>query len=136
MAEDINKILEWIIYYAKNKDIIKKEIKEYKILKNYVEFECKDKKHIYYACPELNEEIIEKSKDGWVTVVCLNKKENINFTVSNWERLIKNPKFSMIFVNPVSHQKWIIYPHTHNKITEKSTLKLGLETMASEVLFV
>lgn len=133
MADDLNTLLEWTIFYAKNKDIIKKEIKDYKVMKNFVEFEYKDKKHIYYAYPQLNDEVIEKSYDGWVTVVCLNKKENINFTLQNWEKLIKNQRFSMIFVHPKSSQKWIIFPHMHNKITEKQTLKLGLETMAQEV---
>jgi hypothetical protein len=133
MADDLNKLLEWIIFYAKNKDIIKKEIKEYKILKNYVEFEYKDKKHIYYAYPNLTDDIIEASKDGWITVVCLNNPENLKYTVSNWDKLIKNPKFSMIFANPKTNQRWIIFPHTHNKITEKETLKLGLEAMAAEV---
>jgi len=136
MADDLNTLLEWTIFYVKNKDIIKKDIKDYNVMKNYVEFEYKDKKHVYYSYPELDEEIFEKTTEGWVTLVCLNKKENINFTVRNWEKLIKNPKFSMIFVHPKSSQKWIIFPHTHNKITEKSTLKLGLETMAMEVLSV
>jgi hypothetical protein len=134
MADDLSILLEWTIFYVKNKDIIKKEIKDYKVMKNYVEFEYKDKKHVYYAYPELNDEIFEKINEGFVTVVCLNKKENINFTVKNWEKLVKNPKFSMIFVHPKSSSKWIIFPHTHDKITEKSTLKLGLETMAAEVM--
>jgi len=133
MADQLSALLEWTIFYVKNKDIIKREVKDYKILKNFVEFEMKDKKHVYYAYPELNEEVLDKCKDGWVTAVCLNKKENIKFVVSNWDKLIHNNKFSMIFVHPSSNGKWIIFPYTHNKITEKASLKLGLETMAQEV---
>jgi hypothetical protein len=133
MADELNTLLEWIIFYVKNKDLIKKEIKDYKILKNYVEFEMKDKKQIYYAYPMLNDEILEKCSEGCVSAVCLNKKENINFAVSNWDKLVKNPKFSMIFVNIPTNQRWIIFPYTHDKITEKQTLKLGLEAMAAEV---
>ncbi len=136
MTDDINTLLEWIIAYAKNKDIIKKEIKDYKILKNYVEFEMKDKKYTYYAYPELNDEILDKCSEGWVTAVCLNSKKNINFVVSNWDKLTKNNKFSLIFAHPSSNQRWIIFPYTHDKITERKTLKLGLEAMAAEVSMI
>lgn len=136
MTDELNTLLEWIIFYVKNKDIMKKEIKDYKVLKNYVEFEFKDKKQLYYAYPELNKEVLERYSDGWVTIVCLNNKENINFVVSNWDKLTKNPKFQMIFVHPSSNQRWIIFPYTHDKITEKKTLKLGLETIAQEVSMI
>jgi hypothetical protein len=41
----------------------------------------------------------------------------------------------MYFVNPESatDKKWMIYPHTHHKISDPSSLKLGLESLFSTV---
>lgn len=133
MSDDINKLLEWTIFFVKNKDILKKEIKDYKILKNYIEFDYGDRKHTYYVYPQLNSELIEHSTKDTATVVCLNKKENLKFVVDNWDKIIKNKKFSIVFVHMSSNQRWIIYPYTHNMITEKSALKSGLQTLFEQI---
>ena len=129
MEDYETRLIEWTIFYAKNKDIIKKEIKDYKILKNFVEFEYKDKKHTYHVYPELTRDATDISKDGWKTLVCLNKQKNLKFLLDNWKELIQNPKLSIIFVNPTSENRWIIFPHTHDKIAEKESLKAGLKTL-------
>lgn len=133
MTDQINSLLEWTIFFVKNKDIMKREIKDYKILKNYVDFEYKDRKHTYYMYPELNDEAITVSEKGITTIVCLNKKDNLNFVVKNWDKLTKNKTFSMVFVHPTSNQRWIIYPYTHNSVTEKSSLKSGLQSLAEQI---
>ncbi|MBR9690286.1 hypothetical protein GOV08_01240 [Candidatus Woesearchaeota archaeon] len=130
----VDNLTQWTILYVKNKDILKKEIKEYKIFKNYVEFEYLDaRKQTCYIYPTMKSEARSDTKEGWKAVICLNTKANFDFLISNWENLIKNPKLSIIFVNPRLNQKWIVFPHTHNKITEKASLKLGLQTLFESV---
>ena len=133
MTDEINSLLEWTIFYVKNKDIIRKEIKDYKILKNYIDFDYGNRKHTYYMQPTLDEETIKLSENGITTIVCLNKKENLNFIVSNWDKLTKNKTFSIIFTHPKLNQRWIIYPYTHNSVTEKASLKLGLQTLFEQI---
>ena len=69
-------------------------------------------------------------------LICYNTKENLNFLIKNWEVLVKFKRnFCIMFINPFSktEKKWAIYPATHDLITERSALKLGLEVLFSTV---
>ena len=136
MTSAHDELTEWTIFYVKNKDIIRKEIKDYKVLKNFVEFEYSSRKHTYYILPDLKSDSLAISKEGNITIICLNKKENLNFLVENWENFKINSKFSIIFVNIKTGGKWIVYPHTHDKITDKESLKPGLISLFENVLEV
>ncbi|MBS3098379.1 hypothetical protein J4209_06315 [Candidatus Woesearchaeota archaeon] len=66
-----------------------------------------------------------------ISLVIFNSKNNFNAVVDNWKKFINFKYFNIYFVNPFSQldKKWIIYPHTHNRICEESSLKLGLKSM-------
>ena len=65
----------------------------------------------------------------------LNSKENLDFLMNKWNKLIKFDKLTIFFVNPFSEleKKWFISPYVHNKICDKDSLKLGLKTMFETV---
>lgn len=71
--------------------------------------------------------------NGNTSLVLLNTKQNLTFVCLNWDQLAKYEKLCLYFVNPTVNQKWLLYPHTHNQITERIALKRGLETMYAEV---
>ena len=67
------------------------------------------------------------------SLVVLNNKENLKKVIEDWSKLTKDPKFRIFFVNPCVNKRWIIYPYTHNRITEKSALKPGLNALFESV---
>ena len=119
-------LIEWIIRYVKHRDLIKKNLIDYKILKNHIEFEFKDKNHIYNICENFNDEILKEVSDKYITFVVLNKMTNLNFLVNKWENFLKFSKISIIFVHPSSNQSWTVCPYIHNRIAEHKKLKSGL----------
>ena len=133
MNEELKKLEEWTIIHIKNRDLIKRELKDYKILDSAIKVNYKSKSQTIYLYQIMDSTIINKIGEELITVVCLNSMKNINFCVDNWDKLISNKLFSIIFVNPESKNKWIIYPYTHNKITEKASLKSGLVSLYENV---
>lgn len=134
---------EWTIQFIKNKDIIQKKILEIKDNGNTVEVIFKDnKRQLLFIQPdvklvEVADALEQSTKDPlmFVSIVCLNKRTNLQELIKNWQRIVDFPQLSMYFVNPESatDKKWMIYPHTHHKISDPSSLKLGLESMFSTV---
>ena len=68
-----------------------------------------------------------------LTLVLLNKKENVDLIVSGWPHLIKKSNLSVLFVNPETNNKWSINPHIHDKIADKKSLKKGLLSIFESV---
>ena len=128
-------LLEWAINYIKNRDLLKKNIESIEKSKEdgfIVNF--KDKKQYFIVKPFIEDfsEIINKINKGeYFSLVIFNTKENFKAIVDNWNILIEFKNLSIYFVNPFSQldKKWIIYPYTHHKISDKASLEIGLRTM-------
>ena len=78
---------------------------------------------------------MKKINDKTVFIITLNTKDNLSKIIENWSNLIEHQNLCIYFVNPASQleTKWVVCPYTHNKITEKASLKSGLETLFSMV---
>ncbi len=66
-------------------------------------------------------------------LVVLNSRKNLDFVINNWQIFSAVKELCIYFVNPTLNEKWLLYPYTHNAITEKSALKRGLLTLFSSV---
>ena len=134
MQDKISQLLEWTIFYVKNKDMIKKEMTDYKIIKDSISFEYRNNKnHTYQIRPELDDSIMSNILKDNVTIVCLNKLENLNFMIKVWEKLIPNKTLSFVFVNAKENQKWAVTPYIHDKISDKNSLKAGLRSLFESI---
>ena len=129
-------LVEWTVNFVKNKDVIAKKIDNIEKNKDgfdlYVKF--KDKEQFFIVSPSLGnlDLIIQKiNNNSHFCIVTLNSFENIEILIKGWKKLIDFKFLSIIFVNPFSQldKKWTIYPHTHNKICDESSLKTGLKSM-------
>jgi hypothetical protein len=152
MAQDIlektdafDDLKSWIIEYIKHKDIFLKSI----VAINHTEdknkniiIEYKSRKMEVLIMPTVSTvkdfiDDIKKSSDKFdsVSLVVLNTKENLNKVIESWEKLSVLEKLSIYFVNPYSNneKRWIISPYTHNRITDKSSLKTGLMSLFSTI---
>jgi len=124
---------EWTINFVKHKDMFSRKLIDFKVEKGTIEFNFKDKKHLYVIVPLLNDNLKKYLKDEPISVVCLNKKENLNFLKAHWNSFIDYSKLNFIFVNPNVNDKWSINPNIHEKVSERESLGLGLKTMFESV---
>ena len=128
-------LLDWTINYAKNKDTISKKIES--IEKEKAGFDLlvryKDKSQYFIIMPVIDINLIlQKLKnDVYVSIVALNSNENLDAVLKNWSRLVNFKLLNIIFANPFSEldKRWIIFPHTHNKICDGDSLETGLKSM-------
>ncbi len=137
--KDLNKFLtEWTKIYIKNKDIINKSIENIKEEKNTLIVKHKDKEEFYIIEPFIKDiETIQNKldKEKTITLVIFNSKENFDIIIKHWKGFIDLKNFKICFCNPFSEtdKKWIISPYMHHKISDESSLKLGLKSMFDSV---
>lgn len=133
---------EWVFYYVKNRDLVDRKlekVEEY-INKCYVFARFKDKLQVYFIEPEVEDlaktlERVDAAKketnSDFSCLVLLNSVNNLKVVEDGWGKLDKDPKLSLLFVNPFSllDKKWIIFPHTHSRIIEPGALARGLKSL-------
>ena len=124
---------EWAVEYIKNKDLVQKRLVNIETTESLIICKYKAGEGTYFIEPTLSEKVLAEIKEEECTVVCLNKKENLSILIKNWERFAKFKKLCFIFVNPLINERWIIFPYTHNLITEYSSLKRGLQSLFCSV---
>ena len=133
-------MVEWTENFLKNKDILTKKIVS--IERNKGGFDLfikyKDREQYVSVVAELKnlDSIINKiNNNSYFTIVALNSKENFEALLKNWKRLVDFKFLSIMLVNPFSglDKKWIIFPCTHHKICDESSLELGLKSMFGTV---
>ena len=136
MDEVFSFLKEWTINYIKNKDILMGSIES--IEENKEGFDIivkyKDRITFFFIRPLIRdiEEIIKKmGKEGHYGLVMLNNRENLNIIIKNWKRLVEFKGLCIYFVNQFSQldKKWIVFPYTHNRICDDSSLEAGLKAM-------
>lgn len=129
-------LVDWTVSFLKNKDIIAKKIE--KIEKNKDEFDLylkyKDREQYIAVAPNIYniDAILQKINNNfYFSIVTLNSEENFKAVIKNWNRLIGFKFLNIIFVNPFSSldKRWIVFPHTHQKICDGAFLENGLKSM-------
>ena len=129
-------LVDWTIKFIKNKDIITKKIEHIENGKDgfdlYVKY--KDREQYFIIAPNITDidSIIQRvNNSSHFSIVALNSKENFEIILKNWNRLLSFKFLSIIFTNPFSEldKKWIVFPHTHHKICDESSLEHGLKSM-------
>jgi hypothetical protein len=133
-------LTSWTEQYVKNKDLIKREVQS--ISKHEAGWTLsvikKEGVQHFLVIPHLESINVLLSKmqpDFNAALVVLNTRKNLDIIIEAWSELIKFPKLAIIFANPESNtdKRWIIFPHTHENVTERKALKVGLESMFSTV---
>ena len=123
-------------WLCKHRDILTKNIIYIKEELDRVIVKFKDKEQIFLIRPTADNSLIQEiNKDKNINIVMLNSKENLDFLIKNWSKLIKFEKLTIFFINPFSglDTKWFISPYVHDRICDKDSLKLGLKTMFETV---
>jgi len=134
-------LADWTINFLKNKDILLKKIssidkdsKESDLIVSYKD----SKKHHFFILENLNDinQLLDKFEyDFYFSIITINSKENLDILLENWEKLSPFENLTIYFVNPFSllENKWVVQPHTHDKVSEPESIKSGLKTLFSSV---
>jgi len=125
---------EWAQIFLKSRDVMQRVISSFESLNGDFVVHKTTGDVIFMIRPELSnvEEVVEKSS-GNAGLIVLNTKKNVDAVISNWDKLAKLKGLCIYFVNPKANEKWLLYPHTHDQITEKPALRRGLESLFSMV---
>ena len=129
-------LIEWFETYLKNRDIVHRKIVDMNKDGNDLEVKFKDKTQkfrFFTAFDSLDSEFLERNENP--ALVFLNTRKNLNSLIINWDKLVQFPKLCVYFVNPFSETdtRWILFPYTHNQISERKSLETGLQSMFSSV---
>ena len=129
-------LLDWTVNFIKNKDIVAKKIEKIENNKDGFDLFVKyrDREQYFIIAPNLADidSIMQRINDKLhFTIVTLNSKGNFDAMLKSWDMLINFRFLSIIFVNPFSEldKKWIVFPYTHHKISDDSSLKNGLKAI-------
>ncbi|MDD5086553.1 MAG: hypothetical protein PHV16_02260 [Candidatus Nanoarchaeia archaeon] len=133
--EVVNVIKEWAVTYIKHRDIMLRTLIEINDNGNSLTVKYKDKEHLFILKPSLEESLIQGLDTKTTSIITLNSKENFNFLIDNWKKLVKFENLTFFFINPHSEleTKWFISPYVHNKICDEDSFKQGLKSMFDTV---
>ncbi len=125
---------EWAQIFLKSRDAVQKSITGIENLNGDFIVHKAAGDILFLVRPEiLNVDEIVQQAAGSSGLVVLNTKKNLDLVIANWDKLAKLKGLCIYFVNPKSNEKWLIYPFTHDQITEKPALRRGLESLFSMV---
>jgi hypothetical protein len=126
-------LVDWAVAFIKYKDAVMRRTVSIIPDKtnNCVNITLKSGAFEKYVCYDsLSNLNIGSLKDE--KIVCLNKKENLDFLIKNWEAIVST-KVTVLFVNPSRSESWAVNPALHHAVTEKSALKTGLKALFDTV---
>jgi hypothetical protein len=138
MAEAKDVLTGWIIEYVKSKDLLTRQITAIRQNEQNVDvvIEGTLKNQFVIIQPALGDlGKLAQLKDKHVVLVTVNTRENVDFLITHWDELARYPHLSIYFVNPHSSldKRWVIFPATHDRITERKALRKGLESLYATV---
>ena len=129
-------LADWTANFIRNRDVIAKKIESIENGRNGFNFHVKyrDREQYFIIAPNISDidSMLQKiDNSAHYTIVTLNSKQNFDAMLKNWRKLVSFKFLSIIFANPFSEldKKWIIFPHTHHKICDESSLENGLKAM-------
>ena len=130
----VAELKEWAQIFLKSRDAIQKSITGIENLNGDFIVHKVSGDVLFLVRPELADvdEVVQKAA-GNAGLIVLNTKKNVDAVIANWDKLSKLNGLCIYFVNPAANEKWLIYPFTHNQITEKPALRRGLESLFSMV---
>jgi len=124
---------EWVQVFLQNRDVFNKVITGFEKVNGDLLVKRTNGDLLVFVRPELSDVSDVSVRDGPSVLAVLNSKQNLDAVIKNWDVLSKKKDLCIYFINPNSNDKWLLYPHTHNQITEKPALRRGLESLFAMV---
>ena len=134
-------LTSWTEHYLKNKDVMLKSIASITSNENnwtFVVQKTDGTQQVVLVDPLFENVAVfvtRLQQDTNTVLVVLNTHKNLDRLIEHWQALSQFPKLVVIFANPDSagEHRWLIFPHTHDKIAARKALRKGLESMFAMV---
>jgi len=98
--EVVDVLKEWAVNYIKHRDMMLKTLIEINDKGNSLIVKFKDKEQLFILKPCLEESLIQNIDTKITSIITLNSKENFNFLIENWKKLVKFQTLTLFFINP------------------------------------
>ncbi len=131
---DVSGTKDWYLTYVRHRDMIERKIKSIEDEGEKVIIRYKDKTLTAIIMPLINgvDALLSQLEgDKHITLVTLNNEKNLKTIIGQWEKVSKYKNFRIIFANPNTHEKWMVCPYTHNRISESP--EKGLKSLFETV---
>ena len=134
LSKSTKYLVEWFVRYTKNRDIVFRKISNISTKENLVIVEQKSGVVVHYVVESFPDDflnILKSIKADHKGLIVYNSAENFEKLLKSWQKLSTIQNLTVYFVNPFSktEKKWIINPYVHNKISDETSLKQGLDSM-------
>ncbi|MBI3033279.1 hypothetical protein HYY69_07420 [Candidatus Woesearchaeota archaeon] len=125
---------EWLKEYIKHRNLMKQDIIKIDDKPSIISVQYKTKKHVYIIVTDaikLLDHLNIVKDNTHLSLIVPNQKQFVEAMIKAWDKIIIFPLLSIFFVNPqaLGEKKWIIYPSTHNSISDKASLETGLMSL-------
>ncbi|MFP4118311.1 MAG: hypothetical protein ACLFTR_05310 [Candidatus Woesearchaeota archaeon] len=122
------RLRDWAVGFLKHKDTFRNNLKDIENTENGFIAHFKDKDERYIIQENLDFENIPKNEN--VCFVTLNNQKNFNKLLAEWKIIVMFKHLTIIFVEKIADGKhWVVNPHIHDRISDKSSLKPGLKSL-------
>ncbi len=71
--------------------------------------------------------------DDVLFLIVPNSLLNVRFLIDNWDSFVSFSSLTIVFVNPVVNEYWLIKPFVHSRIADPDSLAEGLLSMHQSV---
>lgn len=121
---------DWAIHYIKAKDVFLKQLKQYNIEEDIIEFDFGEYKHYYLLKELLDKEIISKAnKYEKKTIVCEKNEENFQFLINYFKELSEMKNLIIVFLTKDQKSKLLLNPRAHSLTADPENLEEGLRSI-------
>ena len=135
----VNEVLKrWVIELLRARDVVKQDILDFEDRDSGFIVKRKSGDQLVLIRPVLDDfaGILSSVSGNKVALIVLNKKSNVEALIKSWDRLRNEKDLCIFFVNPSrppGDDKWLVFPYTHELVTDKKSLKLGLMALYESV---
>ncbi len=144
ITKPIDYLAEWMLRFLKNKDLLLRRTTDitHQTEEGMIIASMKDgTKHAYLLIPFMENSDVSTalktlSPYEACSLVLYNTRKNFDVMLSNWKKLAGfRRNFSLNFINPFSRteKRWVVYPSTHELVTDKPKLRQSLKVLFSKV---
>lgn len=131
-------LLDWAERYVKHRDLFERKIARIEKQGSQLLVRLKDGSGYKVLASEvLNESLLplidQLAQQEPCLIVAQNKKENLSFLTKHWRLLASKQRLKLVFVNLEKDERWVLIPHSHDKVAEQGSLRAGLLSLYQSV---
>lgn len=124
---------EWAEQYVRHRDLFERQIAKLEAYEHGFRIHQKDGSTRECIVKDLLDDSLLPLLSDHLLIVDRNRKENLEWVLRHWKRLAALPSLRIVFANVAKNEKWVLMPHSHDRVTDAESLRKGLEALFGSV---